>query len=399
MELFLTIITIVLLVLIGAEVFSVLLALSRRMADDIIERQKLEEAEEAAAEAAEVETAEAEVPDTNTGKVEATEAAVAVAKVPQAADTDSVEAAGADTKESEEESKYSESAKETPDTTDDSLKDIETALDQAVDEIIAEPTAIDEAETGFHLPKNDFVCESCGEVLKGYDLIPFISFIVLKGRCRFCGDKIPARDFFTELLGGFIFLVLFFRFGMAADLTAGFQLKGVLDITAAMTPLRALTILVLAVVTCILFWIASVDALCMEIPNVLNLLIFLAGVSSIWLLPQITWKEHLIGMVCVSLPLLLITLLIPGAFGGGDIKLMFGAGLLLGWKLVVVALFFGVISGGIYAVCLLAKKKAGRKDHFAFGPFLCFGITLSMICGTQILNMYLEVGRRMYGKF
>ncbi|MBR6315699.1 MAG: prepilin peptidase [Lachnospiraceae bacterium] len=343
MELFLTIITIVLLVLIGAEVFSVLLALSRRMADDIIERQKLEEAEEG--------------------------------------------------------NKHSESAKETADTSDDSLKDIETALDQEADRIIAESSAAKEPEEGFPLPKNDFVCESCGEVLKGYDLIPIFSFIALKGRCRFCGDKIPARDLFAELLGGIIFLILFFRFGMAADLTAGFQLKGVLDITATMTPMRALTILVLAVTISVLFWIAAVDSFCMEIPNMLNLLIFLAGVSSIWLLPQITWKEHLIGMVCVSLPLLLITLIIPGAFGGGDIKLMFGAGLLLGWKLALVALFFGIISGGIYAICLLAKKKAGRKDHFAFGPFLCFGITVSMICGMQILNMYLEVSRRLYGKF
>ena len=79
---------------------------------------------------------------------------------------------------------------------------------------------------------------------------------------------------------------MFFRFGMAADLTAGFQLKGVLDITATMTPVRALTILVLAVAISVLFWIAAVDSFCMEIPNMLNLLIFLAGVSSIWLLPQ-----------------------------------------------------------------------------------------------------------------
>ncbi|MBR4759358.1 MAG: prepilin peptidase [Lachnospiraceae bacterium] len=398
MELFLTIITVVLLLLIGAEIFSVLLALARRMADDIIERQKLEEAEEKEAEAVDkIETGnpsdddkkETENTDENISSTEKAVADDSVNVIEAALDLAADKIVAEALVDNNSENGKTEDQDET-------VKEAESDSDTAEDQSEAKS---DTDEVRMPLPKNDFVCESCGEEIRGYDLIPFFSFIALGGRCRFCGDKIPKREFFAEFLGGIAFLLIFFRFGVAADLTTSFRLHGVLDITATMTPLRALTILVITVVTCLLFWIAAIDAFSMEIPNVLNFLVFLAGVSSIWLLPQISLKEHLIGMICVSLPLLVITLIIPGAFGGGDIKLMFGAGLLLGWKLALVALFFGIISGGIYAVCLLAKKKAGRKDHFAFGPFLCFGITLSMICGSQILNMYLEVGRRLYGKF
>ncbi len=384
MELFLTIITVVFLLLIGAEVFSVLLALARRMADDILQRQKLEEDETGETDAGETETGKAETGETDAGKTETGKA-----------DTGETETESGATKTEASGSEKAEVAEtEDRETGTKESKPEEASTDSGEEEI-------DSGEDDFRipLPKNEFVCESCGEVLKGRDLIPFIGYIGLLGRCRFCGDKIPLREFFAELLGGAVFLLLFFRFGAAVDLTTTFQCRGVLDITATMTPMRALSLLLIILVSCILFWIAAVDAYSMEIPNTLNLLIFLTGVASIWLLPNMTIKEHLIGMVCVSLPLLLIALIIPGAFGGGDIKLMAGAGLLLGWKLVLVALFFGIITGGVYAIGLLAKKKAGRKDHFAFGPFLCFGIALSMICGSQILNLYLEVSRRLYGKF
>ncbi len=71
----------------------------------------------------------------------------------------------------------------------------------------------------------------------------------------------------------------------------------------------------------------------------------------------------------VSLPLFLITLAVPGGFGGGDIKLMAACGLFLGWKLCLLSLCFGLLTGGLYGIWLLAAGKKGRKEHFAFGPF------------------------------
>ena len=77
-----------------------------------------------------------------------------------------------------------------------------------------------------------------------------------------------------------------------------------------------------------------------------------------------------------------------GGFGGGDIKLMAAAGLFLGWQNTLLAMFFGIVFGGIYGIYLLAAKKAGKKDHFAFGPFLCAGIVIAMLFGGPVLEWY-----------
>ena len=102
------------------------------------------------------------------------------------------------------------------------------------------------------------------------------------------------------------------------------------------------------------------------------------------------WRGHIIGAVCVSVPMFLLCLAIDGAFGGGDIKLMAAAGLFLGWQNTLLAMFFGILGGGVYGMYLLAAKKADKKDHFAFGPFLCAGIVLAMLFGEPVLGWYCQ---------
>ena len=67
---------------------------------------------------------------------------------------------------------------------------------------------------------------------------------------------------------------------------------------------------------------------------------------------------------------------------------MTAAGLFLGWQHTLLAMFFGIVFGGIYGIYLLAAKKAGKKDHFAFGPFLCAGIVIAMLFGGPVLEWY-----------
>ena len=94
------------------------------------------------------------------------------------------------------------------------------------------------------------------------------------------------------------------------------------------------------------------------------------------------------GLLVLSPLLLLLCLAIDGAFGGGDIKLMAAAGLFLGWQNTLLAMFLGILGGGLYGIWLLAAKKADKKDHFAFGPFLCAGIVIAMLLGEPILQWY-----------
>lgn len=204
-------------------------------------------------------------------------------------------------------------------------------------------------------------CTTCGAVIRWYDLVPIFSYIALRGRCRRCGERISPRYMLVETLTGLLFLL--------AWLFHGFSL---------VTPLcmAALSCLVAAAFT---------DADTMEIPDRYSVIIFILGVAAALLSRQ--WLSHAIGMVCVSLPFFLVALL-TGGIGGGDIKLMAAVGLYLGWKCTLLALVLGSVSGAVWAVWLLARRKAGRKTEVPFGPFLAFGSALSALCGERIIAWY-----------
>ncbi len=280
---------------------------------------------------------------------------------------------------------------------DEALQDGENAL---AGELSAEEKKKRWARYGLkELLGKDYVCDSCGQVLKVYELIPVFGFLFAQGRCRYCGARIRSSELLSELLGGTLLVLVFFRFGSSGMLAQPFALSTVLDISAAMTLRKMMALLLLFLVMGLLFLISMIDLETMIIPNGLSLAMFVMGIFGVFLFPDVPWHEHLIGMMVVSLPMLLITLLIPGAFGGGDVKLMAGAGLLLGWKLTLLAAFVGIIGGGIFGTILLATKKAGRKAHFAFGPFLCIGIVAAVLGGYSILSGYLTLTGGNYGNF
>lgn len=130
------------------------------------------------------------------------------------------------------------------------------------------------------------------------------------------------------------------------------------------------------------------------------LFVLLLGVVAIWTLPGLKLYERFIGLVCVSVPLLLINIIIgsgkakhagiidnlldknTAVFGGGDVKLLAAAGFLLGWKGVLVAFMMGIFTGGLYAIYLYFLKKKKKTDVFALGPFLSLGIAVSIIGNT-----------------
>ena len=193
-------------------------------------------------------------------------------------------------------------------------------------------------------------CPQCGAALDAADLTPVFSWLVLRGRCRHCGAHIPVRYLLVEVLGGVLALGCTWRYGAALGLPDG------------LFGMSWAALLALAVCG-ILLGVALIDAETQIIPDRLNLALAVLGV---------------------------LCLLIPGAFGGGDIKLMAAAGLFLGWQQTLLAMFFGILGGGFYGMYLLAAKKADKKDHFAFGPFLCVGIVLAILFGDPVLEWYCQ---------
>ena len=85
-------------------------------------------------------------------------------------------------------------------------------------------------------------------------------------------------------------------------------------------------------------------------------------------------QERCLGAVVIAVPMLVLTVLLKGGFGGGDIKLMAVSGFLNSVKVITYAGMLGIILSGIYVSMMLAAGKMGRKDSFALGPFLVMGI-------------------------
>lgn len=209
-------------------------------------------------------------------------------------------------------------------------------------------------------------CKKCGHEQIWKDVIPIFSRIRYQNRCRYCGEILPLRELVIELFGGAFAVLSFFVYGIHLS-----------------------SIFVFAVI-CDLTLITMIDADTQEIPPVLNIIMLVLGAAGIWLLPGATIVERIIGLFAVSVPMFVLMLF--NGFGGGDVKLMFASGMLLGWKGNLAAFLIGIIVGGVYAVYLLFSKKKGRKEYFAFGPFLAFGILVSMInnLGDTMVSTYIN---------
>ena len=230
----------------------------------------------------------------------------------------------------------------------------------------------------FRLPRKESLrgrshCEQCGRQLTARELIPCISYLALGRKCRGCGGKIAAGNFWMEVLGGLLFLACgsFWGFGKWELLSQ----KALLDF---------LYLGILAI-------IAVIDWKTKLILDRFQIAIGLLGLWALWLFPEHSIKERMFGAVIIAVPMLLLALAVEGAFGGGDIKLMAVSGFLLGPKALTVAMLCSLICGGIYCGIMLCQKKLGRKDAFAFGPFLALGLGVALFWGDRLADWYLAL--------
>ena len=203
-------------------------------------------------------------------------------------------------------------------------------------------------------------CAVCGHTLGVTDLIPLVSWLALKGKCRYCGAKISRRYPLMELLLGLCFLSVFLRWRFSLD------------------TVRYLILFFLLMVA------SLVDYDTMELPNGL---LIAAYVAALMRLPD--WKGILIGTFAVSVPVILIVLVMDrilkkDSFGGGDIKLLAVLGAHFGAAQCVLLLLFSCIAGLVFA----AVAKKGKGNPFPFGPVLAVGAWFTCLFGTQIINWY-----------
>lgn len=207
-------------------------------------------------------------------------------------------------------------------------------------------------------------CPSCQNKIKSYDLIPVMSYLFLKGKCRHCGTKISIRYPIIELLTGVLWGFTFYQFG--------FQIISIFY----------------CIFASLLLILMFIDIDCMILPDSLILLIMINAIIIAFLQPEISLFNRSLGFLSVSGMMLVVSLIKNGGFGGGDIKLMMACGFLLGLKLVIMAFVFAIIIGGMQAIYLLFIKK--QKDiYMPFGPALCISCYFSVFYGEVILQWYL----------
>lgn len=221
----------------------------------------------------------------------------------------------------------------------------------------------------YRIPKKEDIvrtrshCMSCGYQLKWYDMFPVISYVALGGRCRKCKARLSVQYPLIEALNGIAYVVVLL-------------VKGV-SVESLLYCLLFSALLVLSII----------DFRTYEIPLGINLFILALGL--IRLATDFTNRtEYLVGLVSVSAVLAILYYATKGrAIGGGDVKLMAACGLLLGWKLVIMAFLLGCVLGSIIHV--IRMKVYGESRVLAMGPYLSMGVFIAVLWGDQMLQWYL----------
>ncbi|HLE41094.1 MAG TPA: prepilin peptidase [Nitrospirota bacterium] len=238
-------------------------------------------------------------------------------------------------------------------------------------------------------------CPLCKKSLKFYDNIPVISFLILRGRCRSCGEPISWRYPAVELLNGLLYVWTVSEFGIGWE-----------------------TFLVMAFCSALIV-ITFIDYDHQIIPDVITLPGMLAGLMLAPFVmsaladplpfhlggllphagPYLTgFLNSFIGLLFGATPLFAIGWLWEKlrnieAMGGGDVKLMGMVGSFLGWKGALLTIMLGALAGSVVGITLILLHRHKMDKVIPFGPFLAVGAVMTLFYGYDIISWYLGLIR------
>lgn len=225
----------------------------------------------------------------------------------------------------------------------------------------------------YRLPRRESIifppshCPSCGHRLLSKDLIPILNYVLLRGKCRYCGTKISPRYILVELISGLYFALVFYFFGFSF-----FTFKSLIFFS-------------------LLLPVFFIDLEHMIIPDIISIPgIFIGLILSLFNgnLKQSIFGSVFYGGVLLFIYVSALLILKEEGMGQGDIKLGFMIGSFLGFKLSILSLFLSYFIGGLFSIALMGIKRKDLKTAIPFGPFLIFSAFISMFWGEMILNFY-----------
>jgi len=229
-------------------------------------------------------------------------------------------------------------------------------------------------------------CPNCGHPIRAYDNIPVLSWLILRGKCRDCGQPISARYPAIELGVGLFFAAIAF-WAVSGGIPSA-SLPAFLIALAAYLYLGAISVA-----------LAIIDLETRRLPNVLVLPAYGVGavlLTAAALLGGDAWSlvRAAIGAVALFVGYLLISLISRGGMGLGDVKLAGVLGLFLawlGWGELAAGTFFPFLLGGLFSIVLLLARRAGRKSKIPFGPWMLMGAWVGIFWGEQVFGWYLRL--------
>jgi leader peptidase (prepilin peptidase)/N-methyltransferase len=219
---------------------------------------------------------------------------------------------------------------------------------------------------GESLVKPGSHCTTCGEHVRPYDNIPVVSWLMLRGRCRGCGEKISARYPAIELITALVFAAIVVVNGFDTDL--------LLEL-----PFAAMLVVV-----------AGIDLEHRIIPNKILLPLGVWGLAATAAFRTDFLPEALIAGAAAFTFLFVAALVHPKGMGMGDVKLAAVMGLYLG-AAVAPALLLGFLAGSVVGIAIVARHgAAGRKRGVPFAPFLAVGGLVALLVGPELVDLYVE---------
>lgn len=212
-------------------------------------------------------------------------------------------------------------------------------------------------------------CACCGTPIKHCDLIPVVSFLLLRGKCRSCNCAISARYPLVELATATLLCIQNWRWG------------------------SSVSFVLFAALTAVLIVVTMVDYDHQIIPDRFIVIIAILGLCYLfavrfWQAGSVAVLDSIIGCLLGGGLFFLIAVVSKGGMGGGDIKLVAALGLWFGWKQLLLLIVLSFVLGAIISVFLLLRHKKTGKDGIPFGPFIALAAYLVSLFGQEWLLWY-----------
>ncbi len=205
-------------------------------------------------------------------------------------------------------------------------------------------------------------CPACSHRLNPLDLLPILGFIFLRGKCRYCGDRIALQHLIVEIIAPVLWMLVLLKWGLSMQTLSGLLLTAIL-LSAAFTDINEGII-----------------------PDTLSIAGLILGLGLSF--GTIGIKQSLLGASGFGLVFLFIALISRGGMGGGDIKLAALIGAFTGWQGAAMVFLISSCLGGLWATALLVQKKAGLKTPIKFAPFLAVAAWLVWMYQAELIAIW-----------